>query len=209
MLKKSKFNENLIFPDSSGLNEGLKKALEKLNGRGFGAFFSHEIDKIVKNVFAKLKEDYFAEFALNDDDVPLCALGLSNYGLNEIGYNCELQILLLYKDLRGFNARDLAVAYEERLKAKSPNFKIQIQEISTAFNNFKDDMQAKSNIASLRYICASKILYKQAKEIFNALKAYKKDEFISYHLNALKPYDDVLLLSQKPDLKSGYGGFFD
>lgn len=209
MLKKSKFNENLIFPDSSGLNEGLKKALEKLNGRGFGAFFSHEIDKIVKNVFAKLKEDYFAEFALNDDDVPLCALGLSNYGLNEIGYNCELQILLLYKDLRGFNARDLAVAYEERLKAKSPNFKIQIQEISTAFNSFKDDMQAKSNIASLRYICASKILYKQAKEIFNALKAYKKDEFISYHLNALKPYDDVLLLSQKPDLKSGYGGFFD
>lgn len=209
MLKKSKFNENLIFPDSSGLNDALKKVLEKLNGRGFGAFFSHEIDKIVKNVFLGLKEDYFAEFAPNDDEVPLCALALSNYALSEIGYNCEVQILLLYKDLRGFNARDLAVAYEERLKAKSSNFKVQIQEIKSLFNSLKDDIEAKSNVASIRYICASKILYKQAREILNALKAYKKDDFIRHHLKALEPYDDVLLLSQKPDLKSGYGGFFD
>ena len=209
MLKKSKLNEDMILPNSSGINDALKKALEKLNGRGFGAFFSHEIDKIVKSVYTGLKNDYFAEFAPSDDDVPLCALALSNYALNEIGYNCEIRILLLYKDLRGFNARDLAVAYEERLRAKSSNFKVQILEISAAFNSLKDDMLAKSKIASLRYICASKTLYRQAKQALGELKEYKKDEFIRYHLKALEPYDDVLLLSQKPDLKSGYGGFFE
>ena len=85
MLKKSKLNEDMILPNSSGINDALKKALEKLNGRGFGAFFSHEIDKIVKSVYTGLKNDYFAEFAPSDDDVPLCALALSNYALNEIG----------------------------------------------------------------------------------------------------------------------------
>ena len=141
--------------------------------------------------------------------MPLCALALSNYALSEIGFGCNISLVLCYKDIRGYNARDFAIALEESLSTISSNFKVHILEISRLFNTLRHDIELKSKFCTMRYICASKRLYKEAKAELARVKEQGKDEFIRYHLNELKPYDDVLLLSQKPDLKSGYGGFFD
>lgn len=201
MMKKS-----LVLQPAS---EHLKKALLKLNGHNFGAFFSKEIDNIVKGVFKELKKEYFEGYEPSDDDVPLCALALSNYALSEIGFGCSVCLVLCYKDLKGFNAQALALAFEQKLSEQSSNFKVHIFEISRLFSVLKSDTELKSLFATMRYICASKRLYKESKAELARIKEYNQTEFIKHHLNAFEPYDDVLLLSQKPDLKSGYGGFFD
>ena len=193
----------------SAPSDALKKALLRLNGHNFGAYFSKEIDRVVKDAFKACKKDFFDTYEPSDDEVPLCALALSNYALSEIGFGCNISLVLCYKDIRGYNARDFAIALEESLSTISSNFKVHILEISRLFNTLRHDIELKSKFCTMRYICASKRLYKEAKAELARVKEQGKDEFIRYHLNELKPYDDVLLLSQKPDLKSGYGGFFD
>lgn len=190
-------------------SEALKKSLLKLNGHNFGAFFSKEIDNIVKAQLLALKQEYFEDYAPSDDDLPLCALALSNYALSEIGFGCSVSLVLCYKDLRGFSAQALALAFEQRLSDVSSSFKVHIIELSRLFGLLKNDTELKSKFATMRYICGSKRLYKESKAELAKIKEYNQTEFIKHHLNELAPYDDVLLLSQKPDLKSGYGGFFD
>ena len=202
MIKKN----SLILSNNTAL---IKKELLKLNGHNFAAFFSKEIDNAIKASFAKIKLEFFENFSPNDDEIPLCILALSNYALNDIGYACKVEIALIYKDLRGFNIKDFANALKNELKSKSANFNIEILALSSLFAALKNDIAMKEKFAWARFIAGSKKLYKESKNELVKAKEQGKNAFIRHFINALKPFDDILLLSQKPDLKSGYGGLLE
>lgn len=195
--------------DIKECKNSLKKNFKKLAGRSFGAYQSKGIDKFFKYTFEAVKVKYFGQFVPNDEQIPICVIALGSYALNEMSVKSSIDFFISYKDLPGYNTKNIVECYVKFLLDVGLDINYKIYEINEIFDKLKDDLELKVMFYQIRYICASKLLYKETKNKILELKSYKKDEFIKFHLDKLKPYNEIAFLSQNPNLKSGYGGFND
>ncbi|AII14497.1 [protein-PII] uridylyltransferase [Campylobacter iguaniorum] len=187
----------------------LKKQFAKLGGRSFGVYQSKEIDNFFKCAFEAVKIKYFDSFAPDDDQIPITVIAIGSYGMNEMSVKSSIDFFISYKNVPGYNVRLIVESYIKILKDINLYINYKIYEIDEMFDLLKGDMELKTMFYQIRFVCASKQLYKLTRDKINELKEYKKDEFIKFHLKELAPYDRIKLLNQKPDLKKGYGGFYD
>lgn len=189
--------------------KSLKHQFGKLAGKSFGAYQSKEIDKFIKHAFLAVKLKYFGEFDPDDDKIPLSVIALGSYALSEMSVKSSIDLLISYKNIPGYNIKEIVDHYALFLKNINLDINCMVFEVGEIFDKVKDDIELKTMFYQIRYICASKQLYKLSRDEVGELKNYKKDEFIKWHLDKLMPYDTIAPLSQKPDIKNGYGGFYD
>ncbi len=191
------------------VREGLREQFLRLGGRNFGAYQSREIDGFFATAWAAVKFEYFGDFEPSDEQIPICVLALGSYAFNEINFNSKVDFAVIYKDLPGFNAAKIARAFVSFTREMGIDVNPQIYELSGLFLRAKDDNELKALFGQIRFVCASKKLYKAAKDEIARVREYEKEKFFAYHLGKLAPFDEVLPLSQRPNLKTGYGGFYD
>ena len=98
-----------------------------------------------------------------------------------IGINSELEILLVYKNLKGYSVKNFLKEFTEILSSSDINFTIRSAEVDEIFTNFKDDLKFKSETSQVRYICGSKSLYRLVKSEIVKIKEFDKKAFLNYH----------------------------
>ncbi|WP_163280319.1 nucleotidyltransferase domain-containing protein [Campylobacter fetus] len=209
---KSKDEDSVLASCKDGVlkcKKALKKQFIKLGGRSFGTYQSKEIDKFFKCAFEATKISYFGEFAPDDEQLPISVIALGSYALSEMSVRSDIDFFISYKNVAGYNVKDIVKSYIKFLKDINLDINPLYYEIDELFDAIKDDLELKTMFYQVRYVCASKQLYKMTKDKVFELKEYKKDDFIKFHLDKLTPFDEIKLLSQKPDIKNGYGGFYD
>ena len=184
----------------------LPKHFQKNQGRNFTNFLAKEYDDFIKSYLNETMREFFDEFVPQNDSFALSVLATGKYAQTLLSANSELEILLVYKNLKGYNIKNFLKEFSEILDSSGMKFVIKIAEVDEIFINFKDDLKFKSETSQLRYICGSKSLYRLVKSEIIKIKEFDKKAFLNYHLKAFLPFSSISYLAQEPNLKSGFGG---
>ncbi|MCR4942286.1 MAG: HD domain-containing protein [Campylobacter sp.] len=188
------------------LNKKFIKHFQKSQGRNFVNFLTKELDSHIEKAFLTTYKNFFADFLPSLENFPVCIIANSKYAQNLISIGSELEVLIAYKEIPGYNVKAFLRSLHGELNELGLNLTIKNGEISKLFDSHKDDIKAKSSLCIVRFICGSKSLYKTTRDELNRLKEYKKCEFLKHHVKALMPYDAIRTLDQEPNIKTGFGG---
>jgi len=184
----------------------LPKYFQKNQGRNFANFLAKEYDDFIKSYLNETMRDFFDDFIPQNDSFAFSVLATGKYAQTLLSANSELEILLVYKNLKGYNIKNFLKEFSEILSSSGINFYIKSVELDEIFTNYKDDLKFKSETSQVRYICGSKSLYRLVKSEIVKLKEFDKKAFLNYHLKAFLPFSSISYLAQEPNLKSGFGG---
>ena len=184
----------------------LPKHFQKNQGRNFANFLAKEYDDFIKSYLNETMRDFFDDFVPQNDSFAFSVLATGKYAQTLLSANSELEILLVYKNLKGYNIKNFLKEFSEILSSSGINFYIKSVEIDEIFTNYKDDLKFKSETSQVRYICGSKSLYRLVKSEIVKLKEFDKKAFLNYYLKAFLPFSSISYLAQEPNLKSGFGG---
>ena len=184
----------------------LPKHFQKNQGRNFANFLAKEYDDFIKSYLNETMRDFFDDFIPQNDSFAFSVLATGKYAQTLLSANSELEILLVYKNLKGYNIKNFLKEFSEILSSSGINFYIKSVELDEIFTNYKDDLKFKSETSQVRYICGSKSLYRLVKSEIVKLKEFDKKAFLNYHLKAFLPFSSISYLAQEPNLKSGFGG---
>ena len=206
--KSAKYKENFSKINEKFLDfkANLPKNFQKNQGRNFTNFLAKEYDDFIKSYLNETMREFFDDFVPQNDSFAFSVLATGKYAQTMIGANSELEILLVYKNLKGYNTKNFLKEFTEILSSSGINFAIKSAEIDEIFPNFKDDLKFKSETSQVRYICGSKSLYRLVKSEIIKIKEFDKKAFLNYHLKAFLPFSSISYLAQEPNLKSGFGG---
>jgi glnD family protein len=197
----SKINEKFL-----DFKANLPKNFQKNQGRNFTNFLAKEYDDFIKSYLNETMREFFDDFIPQNDSFAFSVLAIGKCAQTMIGTNSELEILLVYKNLKGYSVKNFLKEFTEILSSSGINFTIRSAEIDEIFLNYKDDLKFKSETSQLRYICGSKSLYRLVKSEIIKIKEFDKKAFLNYHLKAFLPFSSISYLAQEPNLKSGFGG---
>ncbi|MGP1360698.1 HD domain-containing protein [Campylobacter sp.] len=206
--KSAKYKENFSKINEKFLDfkANLPKNFQKNQGRNFANFLAKEYDDFIKSYLNETMREFFDDFIPQNDSFAFSVLATGKYAQTLISANSELEILLVYKNLKGYNTKNFLKEFTEILSSSGINFTIKSAEIDEIFPNFKDDLKFKSETSQVRYICGSKSLYRLVKSEIVKIKEFDKKAFLNYHLKAFLPFSSISYLAQEPNLKSGFGG---
>lgn len=184
----------------------LKKQFLKMQGKSFGSYQSREIDGFIKSALNIANLSIFNDFMPSEDKLPFCILALGSYARNELSVKSDIHAFVVYKNIQGYNVNLILESFFKFLDDINLELRYQICEVDEIFQKAKDNLELKSFLSHIRFVCGSKHLYREIKLELIKLKNYKKDEFIKHYLETFKPYNDIKFLTQEPDLKQSYGG---
>ncbi|MBE2984862.1 HD domain-containing protein [Campylobacter sp. RM6883] len=184
----------------------MTKFFQKNQGRNFVNFLIKENDDFIKTYLNALVKEYFGDFAPETDAFSLSILATNKYAQGLVSVDSAFEILIVYKNIRGYNIKNFIKTFIELLHSSSINLQIKTIEIDELFLHYKDDIKVKSEISWVRYICGSKSIYRMAKTQIQLAKEHNKLEFLSYHLKPFLPFENIKYLEQEPNLKTGFGG---
>ncbi|WP_107686883.1 HD domain-containing protein [Campylobacter concisus] len=206
--KSTKYSDNYLKIKEKFLDfkANLPKHFQKNQGRNFANFLAKEYDDFIKSYLNETMRDFFDDFVPQNDSFAFSVLATGKYAQTLLSANSELEILLVYKNLKGYNIKNFLKEFSEILSSSGINFYIKSVEIDEIFTNYKDDLKFKSETSQVRYICGSKSLYRLVKSEIVKLKEFDKKAFLNYHLKAFLPFSSISYLAQEPNLKSGFGG---
>jgi len=206
--KSTKYSDNYLKIKEKFLDfkANLPKHFQKNQGRNFANFLAKEYDDFIKSYLNETMREFFDDFVPQNDSFAFSVLATGKYAQTLLSANSELEILLVYKNLKGYNIKNFLKEFSEILSSSGINFYIKSVEIDEIFTNYKDDLKFKSETSQVRYICGSKSLYRLVKSEIVKLKEFDKKAFLNYHLKAFLPFSSISYLAQEPNLKSGFGG---
>ena len=206
--KSAKYSDNYLKIKEKFLDfkANLPKHFQKNQGRNFTNFLAKEYDDFIKSYLNETMREFFDEFVPQNDSFAFSVLATGKYAQTLLSANSELEILLVYKNLKGYNIKNFLKEFSEILDSSGMKFVIKSTEVDEIFINFKDDLKLKSETSQLRYICGSKSLYRLVKSEIIKIKEFDKKAFLNYHLKAFLPFSSISYLAQEPNLKSGFGG---
>ncbi|MDL0089258.1 HD domain-containing protein [Campylobacter gastrosuis] len=182
------------------------KFFKKNQSRNFVNFLIKERDEFFKNAFLTAFESFFGDFAPDLNKLPISIIASGRYAQNLISTNSTLEILIIYKEIKGYNLKPFLKDLEQKFLEFNGDLKVKSVEISQIFSHFSSDFKLKSSVSIVRYICGSKVLYRTSKDEFLRLKELEKTQFLTQHLKIFYPFNNVPYLEQEPDLNKSYGG---
>ena len=206
--KSAKYKENFSKINEKFLDfkANLPKNFQKNQGRNFANFLAKEYDDFIKSYLNETMREFFDDFIPQNDSFAFSVLATGKYAQTLLSTNSELEILIVYKNLKGYSVKNFLKEFSEILSNSGINFAIRSAEIDEIFLNFKDDLKFKSETSQVRYICGSKSLYRLVKSEIIKIKEFDKKSFLNYHLKAFLPFSSISYLAQEPNFKSGFGG---
>ncbi|WP_349304362.1 HD domain-containing protein [Campylobacter sp. RM16191] len=189
--------------------KNLKTEILKLQGKGFANFIAKESDELIKLFTNAVFGDIFSDFLPDIDHIPLCVIATEKYGQSLISPNSVFEILIVYKNIDGFNIRQILKLLHQALEDCGLNLNIKTIQLNEIFENFKNDFKAKASISKIRYISGSKNMYKLARSEIYKTREFNQKENLKYYIKSLGAFKDIKNLKQEPDLKSDFGGTND
>ena len=97
----------------------------------------------IKSYLNETMREFFWWVVPQNDSFAFSVLATGKYAQTLLSANSELEILLVYKNLKGYNIKNFLKEFSEILDSSGMKFVIKIAEVDEIFINFKDDLKFK------------------------------------------------------------------
>jgi [protein-PII] uridylyltransferase len=175
-------------------------------GKDFFIKHTKKIDAFVQILYKYLLRKHFGDFLPMSNTIPISLIALGSYGREQLCIYSDIDIMVLYKDIPGFNLKPIMeefmiLAWDSGLKLGS-----RVHEVSEIEEAVKTDITIKTSILESRLIYGSKQLWFHFQNRLNNIRLFNQKEFI---LEKIAEHKQRLLkypLDMQANIKDGYGG---
>lgn len=184
----------------------LDETFKQTQGKDFFVKHTKNIDQILQLIYKYMLRKHFGIYQPLSGSVPITLIALGSYGREQLCVYSDIDLMLLYKDIPGYNIRPiledfLTLAWDAGLKLGH-----RVHEVDEVFDAVHTDITIKTSIIESRLIYGSKYLWFEFEKVLNRIRHYKRKEFI---LEKLEEHKQRLLkypLCMEPNIKDGFGG---
>lgn len=179
---------------------------ESTGGKDFFIKHTKHTDKFLIQLYKYILRKNFGSYQPMSTSVPISLIALGSYGREELCIYSDIDIMILYEDIKGYNLREImeefvTLAWDCGLKLGS-----RVHELSEIEDSVKEDITIKSSIIESRLIYGSKYLWFSYEKVLTKVRKTNQKEFI---LEKLEEHKERLLkypLKMQPNIKDGFGG---
>ena len=175
-------------------------------GKDFFVKHTRKIDGFIKVLYKYLLRKHFADFLPMSNSIPITLIALGSYGREQLCVYSDIDIMVLYKDIKGFNIKPIIeelmiIAWDSGLKLGS-----RVHELDEISEAVKTDITIKTSILESRFIYGSKILWFGFQNRLSSIRSFNQKEFIIEKLEEHKKRLIKYPLTMQANIKDGYGG---
>ncbi len=196
----------LIKQDIKEYLNSLDEIFNQSQGKDFFVKHTKKIDGFIQIIYKYLLRKHFGNYLPMSNSIPITLIALGSYGREQLCVYSDIDIMLLYEDVSGFNITPIieefmTLAWDSGLKLGH-----RVHEIKTIENAVKTDITIKTSILESRLIYGSKHLWFYFQNKLHNIRKFEQKEFV---LEKLAEHKKRLLknpLCMQPNIKDGYGG---
>jgi len=214
--------EDLIYNNASSfeiakvLKADIKEYFTTLNdifkassGKAFLVNHTKKIDTIVSLAYRAVLREMFQEFQPLKNAIPVTLVALGSYGREQMSIKSDIDIMFVYRDVKGFNAKEIIEKVLYLLWDCGLQLGHRVHEVGELFEVAHSDLTIKTAILESRYIDGSKYLWTTTSNQITKIAAHKQKEYILAKIEENANLHKKYPLSMEPNLKDGVGGFRD
>lgn len=180
--------------------------LETTGGKDFFVKHTKHTDKFLIQLYKYILRKHFGDYQPMSSSIPVTLIALGSYGREQLCIYSDVDLMILYKDIKGYNLRPLmeelvTLAWDCGLKLGS-----RVHEINEIEEGVKEDITIKTSILESRVIYGSKHLWYAYENILRKIRKTDQKEFIQEKLEEHKQRLLKYPLKMEPNIKDGYGG---
>jgi [protein-PII] uridylyltransferase len=168
-----------------------------------------ELDGFLVEMYKYILRDSFGNYAPLVNSVPITLVALGSFGRQQLAVYSDIDIMLLYKDIKGYNTqplleRFLYLAWDAGLKIGH-----RVHEIDEITQIAKTDITIKTALIESRFLFGSKFLWTEYESKLKQVKKTDTREYILAKLDELENRYKKYSVTMEPNLKEGIGGLRD
>ena len=187
----------------------LPELFKQSGGKDFLVKHTKSIDTIIKLAYMIATREMFLEFFPGKNAVPISLFALGSYGREQLSPKSDIDILIAYKDIPGFNTKELIEKILYILWDCGLKLGHRVHEVSELESVAKSDITIKTALIEARFIDGSKYLLVDVQNALSHIRHYNQKEFILDKLQERRKLREKYPLMMEPNLKEGVGGFRD
>ncbi|MFW6307436.1 MAG: HD domain-containing protein [Campylobacterales bacterium] len=167
------------------------------------------IDHFITFLYKISARECFLNFLPLSSNIPLTVVALGSYGREELCIYSDIDIMIVYKDIKGYNTTPLIEgilygSWDSGLKLGH-----RVHEISELQEAARSDITIKSAMIEGRYICGSKPLWFEVENEIVKIRKESKKEFIKDKIDEYERRHKKNPLALEPNIKECSGGLRD
>ncbi len=187
----------------------LEETFATSGGKDFLVKHTKKIDSILKLVYKVAARNMFGDYLPMKNSIPLALVALGSYGREQLCVHSDIDLMLVYKDIPGYNVKELIekilyILWDTGLKLGHRVHTIdELQEVS------KTDITIKTALIESRMIEGSIFIWTETQNMISLIRHDNVEEFIRLKLEEQEEKHKKYPLTMEPNLKEGVGGFRD
>ncbi|NPA11259.1 MAG: HD domain-containing protein [Epsilonproteobacteria bacterium] len=200
------------FEITKAIKEAIKEYLQKVEVEGGKDFFvkhTKKMDYFISLIYKYILKKDFEEFLPSLNNIPISIIALGSYGREQLSIYSDIDIMIVYKDLKGYNIKDILENFITMLWDLGLKIGHRVHEVKDIFPASNEDITIKTAMLESRFIIGSKYIWFETQNELNKIRNYKKKEFILGKYEEMKNRHKKHPISMEPNIKDGFGGIRD
>jgi [protein-PII] uridylyltransferase len=197
---------------AKAIKKEIKEYLNSIKIEGGKDFFvkhTKKMDEFSTLIYKYILKKSFNEFQPPFNSVPVCIIALGSYGREQLSIYSDIDIMIVYKDITGYNIKQLIENYITMLWDLGLKIGHRVHELNDLFPASNEDITIKTAMLESRFICGSKFLWYEVQNELNKIRNYNKKEYILAKYEEMKNRHKNYPVSMEPNIKDGFGGIRD
>ncbi len=189
--------------------ETLETTFAYTGGKDFLVKHTKKIDTLLKSVYQIALRSMFGNYTPMKNTIPIALVALGSYGREQLCVYSDIDLMIVYKDIPGYNTRELIEKILYILWDTGLKLGHRVHTVEDLYGVSQTDITIKTALIESRFIEGSHFVWTEAQ---NAIERIRHDDvkgFIEAKLHEQAQKHEKFLLTMEPNIKEGVGGFRD
>ena len=194
------------------IKQEIKNYLEQIQIEGGKDFFvkhTKKMDYFLTIIYKYILKKNFEEFRPPMNNIPISLVALGSYGREQLSIYSDIDIMIVYKDLPGYNIKNIIENFITMLWDLGLRIGHRVHELNDLFPASNEDITIKTAMLESRFITGSKYLWYETENVLNKIRNHNKKEYILAKYEEMKARHRKYPISMEPNIKDGFGGIRD
>jgi len=187
----------------------LEETFATSGGKDFLVKHTKKIDSILKLVYKVATRDMFGDYLPMKNSIPLALVALGSYGREQLCVHSDIDLMLVYKDIPGYNVKELIEKILYILWDTGLKLGHRVHTTDDLYEVSKTDITIKTALIESRMIEGSTFIWMETQNAISQIRHDNVEEFIRLKLKEQEEKHKQYPLTMEPNLKEGVGGFRD
>jgi len=197
---------------AKAIKKEIKEYLSSIKVEGGKDFFvkhTKKMDEFVTLIYKYILKKTFQEFQPPFNNIPISIIALGSYGREQLSIYSDIDIMIVYKDIKGYNLKEIIENYITMLWDLGLKIGHRVHELKDLFPASNEDITIKTAMLESRFIFGSKFLWYEIQNELNKIRNYNKKEYILAKYEEMLERHKKYPISMEPNIKDGFGGIRD